>query len=272
MLLAATTDKVQLVTSAAVTVDVHATYMDLNAGTVTPGRKNTAITTATTTDIVASPAASTYRTVTELTIRNKHASSAVDVTVLYEGSATDADVEMFKVNLLAGQTLEYKEGLGFYVVQSQAKLNVYRYVTADYVNATTSFSDITGLTCPIEAGKHYNFEAHLWHFANATTSGPRFAVNGPAMTEMRIAAIIMESGGVAAAVMNGNVGDVTALDTAVAATTDSSTTLVMSILSGWVNPSAAGTFAIRGASEVAVAAGLTVKKGSWLQLWETPQG
>ena len=30
-----------------------------------------------------------------------------------------------------------------------------------------------------------------------------------------------------------------------------------------------GTFAVRCASEVAVAAGLTVKAGSWLRLWET---
>lgn len=272
MLLAATTDKIQLVTSAAVTVDVHASYADLSSGTVTPGRKNTAISTAATTDIVASPAASTYRTVTELLIRNKHASSSVDVTVLYEGSATDADVEMCKVALAAGQTLEYKEGVGFYVVQSQAKLDKIMYVTADYVNATTSFSDITGLTCPIEASKHYVFEAWLFHFANATTSGPRFAVNGPAVTEMRLGAQIMESGGVAAAVMNGNVGDVTALDTAVAATTDSTTSMVLSIFTGWLNPSAAGTFAVRGASEVAVAAGLTVKKGSWCRLSEVPQG
>jgi hypothetical protein len=46
----------------------------------------------------------------------------------------------------------------------------------------------------------------------------------------------------------------------------------LAILSGYINPSAAGTFAVRGQSEVAVAAGLTVKKGSWLHLFEVPQG
>jgi hypothetical protein len=85
---------------------------------------------------------------------------------------------------------------------------------------------------------------------------------------MRIGAQIMESGGVAAAVMNGNVGDVTAIDTAVAATTDSSTTLVSSDVHGWINPSASGTFAFRACSEVAVAAGITIAIGSWMTVTE----
>lgn len=274
LILAATTDKIQLVTSAAVTIDVHASYVDHTTATdnVVAGRKNTAITTATTTDIVAVPASGDIRNVKAINIRNKHASTSCDITVVYEGSGTDFDVELFKVSLLAGQTAEFVEGIGWFVVTSQAKLSKYLYVTADYVNATTSFSDITGLTCPVDSGKHYSFQAHLFHFANATTSGPRFAINGPAMTLMRLGAIITEAGGVAAAVMNANVGDVTALETAVAATTDSTTTMVMSIVSGYFNPSAAGTWALRGASEVAVAAGLTIKQGSWCHLWETPQG
>jgi len=266
--LVATTDKLQLVTSAAVTVDVHASYADLSGTTVTPGRKNTAISTATTTDIVASPAGSTVRNIKTLHIRNKHATTPVDVTVLYEGSATDADVELHKATLLAGEMLEYVEGIGFFVAQTTRKEAYLRRVTSTYVNATTSFSDVTGLTCPVTAGKHYVVNAKMMHFANATTSGPRFAFGGVAMTSMRIGAQIMESGGVAAAVMNGNVGDVTAIDTAVAATTDSSTTLVSSDVHGWINPSASGTFAFRACSEVAVAAGITIAIGSWMTVTE----
>ena len=41
---------------------------------------------------------------------------------------------------------------------------------------------------------------------------------------------------------------------------------------GYINPSASGTFVIRGKSEVAVAAGLTVRQGSWLHIWEAVQG
>lgn len=112
LILADTNDKIQVTTSAAVTVDVHATFADLSGTTVTPGKQNTAITTATTTDIVASPAASTYRTVQSLFIRNKHASSPVDVTVIYDDNATD--YELHKETLNAGEALEYLEGVGFF--------------------------------------------------------------------------------------------------------------------------------------------------------------
>lgn len=263
-----TADKVQLVTSAAVTIDVHASFVDHTTATdnVVASRQNTATTTATTTDIVAGPASGDVRNVKTINIRNKHATTACDVTVVLDIAGTD--YELVKVTLTAGQVLQYVEGVGWYVLASAPKLFRILRVTADYVNATTSFSDITGLTCPVESGKQYGFLSHFFHFANATTSGPRFAIGGVAMTAMRIGAIITESGGVAAAVMNSNVGDVTAIDTAVAATTDSTTTMVHSIMSGWFNPSAAGTFAIRGASEVAVAAGLTIKQGSWAHVWE----
>ncbi|MBA3356231.1 MAG: hypothetical protein H0U18_09935 [Pyrinomonadaceae bacterium] len=266
--LAATTDKFQLVTSAAVTVDVVASYTDLSGTTVTPGNQVTAITTAATTDVVAAPAASTVRRVHVITVRNKHATSSVDVTLHLDRSATD--YELHKATLLAGEMLEYVEGLGFFVVQTTRKEWYNRRVTTAYVNATTSFSDITGLTCPVSSGKHYNFIANLFHFSNATTTGAQFGINGPAMTGMRIQALDVVTGSLTAAAMSSNVTDVTVLDTpAIAQTTGHLTTPVLAVLSGWINPSAAGTFAIRGRSEVAVAAGLTVSVGSWLQLWET---
>ena len=49
LLLASTSDLLRVVTSGAITTDVHASWLDLNGSTVTPGRTNTAITTATTT-------------------------------------------------------------------------------------------------------------------------------------------------------------------------------------------------------------------------------
>lgn len=270
-MLCLSTDKIQLVTSAAVTVDVHATYMDLLSGAVTPGRQNTAVTTATTTDIVAAPAASTYRNVVELLVRNKHASTSVDVTVVHDLSATDA--ELFKVTLLAGQTLEYKEGVGFFVPTSTAKLFKSLIATADVVNATTSFADITGLTTPVEAGKHYNFIASIFHIENAATTGARFAINGPAMTAMRVGGVGTFAGSLTAATAHAALADVAALDTAIHGVTTSSAAtpqVVVANITGWINPSAAGTFAVRSQSEIAVAAGVTVKAGSWCQIWEAP--
>jgi len=62
LLLTSTSDIVRLITGAAAsTIEVHTSYVDVNGTTITPGRTNTRITTATTTTIVASPAASTQR-------------------------------------------------------------------------------------------------------------------------------------------------------------------------------------------------------------------
>ena len=114
LLLTSTTDKVQVVTGQAVTVDVHASYMDYNGTTVTPDRKNTNISTATTTDVVASPGASVSRNVKLLIVRNRHASSSCDVTVQHTDGTTVS--ELYKTTLTAGQTLVFLEGTGFFVL------------------------------------------------------------------------------------------------------------------------------------------------------------
>jgi hypothetical protein len=112
--LAATTDKLQLVTSAAVTVDVHCSYADhtLSGDNVEGNRQNTAISTATTTDILAAPASGTVRRVKVLAVRNKSNSASVDVTVLLDANGTDC--ELHKEALRAGETLQYTEALGFF--------------------------------------------------------------------------------------------------------------------------------------------------------------
>jgi len=118
--LADTNDKLQLVTSAAVTVDVFASYTDLSGTTVTPAKQLTAITTATTTDIVAAPGASTVRRIHTLFVRNKHATSSVDVTVVFDDNATD--YEIHKATLLAGEMLEYVEGLGWFTLAAASSI------------------------------------------------------------------------------------------------------------------------------------------------------
>ena len=114
-LLNSATDKLQLTTSSAANIDVHCSFVDLNGTTVTPGKQNTAIASAAaTTDICATPGASTIRNVKMINIRNKHASTSCDVTVIYDSNGTD--YELHKVTLYAGELLEYVEGVGFYKV------------------------------------------------------------------------------------------------------------------------------------------------------------
>ena len=275
ILLTATTDKIQVISSAAVTLDVSASFMDMTTADPpvvkgsTSGRLNTAISTATTTDIVAAPAASTIRNVKHITVRNRHATTSCDVTIQFNQNATL--FELFKVTLLAGETLEFVEGVGFWVVKQAAKLFKNLRVSSDVDNATTSFADITGLTWPVESGKHYNFEAHIYHIENASTTGARFAINGPAMTAMRVNGFSVFAGSITAATFASLTADVAAVDTSILGVTTSSAAtpqVALAIMSGWIQPSAAGTFACRSQSEVAVAAGVKVKAGSWCQLWE----
>lgn len=117
LFLANTTDKFQLITSAAATIDVHASWVDLNGTTVTPGRTNTAITTATTTDVVAAPGASTIRNLKQMFVRNKDATLACDVTLVFDQNGTD--FEVFEVTLLAQETAVYIEGVGVDVIRPQ---------------------------------------------------------------------------------------------------------------------------------------------------------
>lgn len=174
--LADTNDKLQLVTSAAVTVDVHASFTDLNGTTVTPGKQNTAITTATTTDIVAAPGASTVRNVKTLHARNKHASSSVDVTVVYDDNGTD--FELHKATLLAGEALEYVEGIGFFQLQAESPANpvTVARLSADQSNSTTTPTEVTGLTVATGTGT-FLFEYFLILQSAATTTGHKLSCN-----------------------------------------------------------------------------------------------
>lgn len=112
MFLTSTFDKIRLVTNVAVNVDVHASFADLNAGAVTPGRKNTAITTATTTDIIDPPASSTYRVAKRLMVKNKSAITNVTVTVIHTDGTTA--IELYSAELGPGAMLHYAEDLGFF--------------------------------------------------------------------------------------------------------------------------------------------------------------
>ena len=103
LILDSTSDVVRVVTGSAVTTDVYATWADQTTTAFTPGDTPTAITTATTTTVVAAPGASTQRLVKLLSVRNTHASSSNLVTIQrYDGSTA---YELWKGTLLAGEAV-----------------------------------------------------------------------------------------------------------------------------------------------------------------------
>lgn len=106
ILLNSTSDAVRVVTSAAANaINCHASWMDLHGSTVTPGRLNTVITTATTTSIVPAPGAGATRNLKGLYISNDSASTSCSVSVRhFDGTH---QVELIEVLLLPGENLGY---------------------------------------------------------------------------------------------------------------------------------------------------------------------
>ena len=108
LLLTSTSDIVRLTTSAATsTIEVHASFVDMSGTTITPGRANTRITTATTTTIVDSPAASTQRNVKAIYVTNNSTGTSCIVGVEHFDGTNS--VELMQFVLLPGENMGYRE-------------------------------------------------------------------------------------------------------------------------------------------------------------------
>lgn len=85
----ATTESLEVTTSAAVSTDYAVSYVDNASGTMTPGSSHGNISTATTTAVLAAPASSTQRAVTAISLCNVGTTSTQTVTVKHDTSATE---------------------------------------------------------------------------------------------------------------------------------------------------------------------------------------
>jgi len=272
ILLTSTSDKIQVITGSATTVQVHSSWVDNAAGTITPGRTNTpTISGAATTDVVASPAASTQRNVKFLSVRNDHASLSNLITIQHT-DGTNIE-KLWSGTLLAQEEVCFTEAAAWQYLDangalkpSTGKLDVWLEVVNDIAYSTaTTMADVTGLTVALKSGKKYMFECHLFHISGVTTTGAQFAVNIGAVPTILVAGTYS---GVTNSVTAGafSLGSATARDTALTAQTTGSAAITLTIMSGMIQPSADGTFAIRATAEVA--ATMTVKAGSWLHVRE----
>lgn len=282
LLLASTSDKLQIVTGQAVPVDVHASWMDYNGSTVTPGRTNSKISTAVTTDVVASPAASTTRNVKTLYVANTHASSSVTVTIQHTDGTNVIQIE--SVTLLAGERISIKEGVPTRVIDANGmeKINpasavLGKVLAADQSNSTVTPTNVAGLETPCGVGT-WVFEYFLNIQSGATTTGVRLSVNHDGTVGTFLAWLLWAGGTAAAAdavdqdflaaggqLLSGFMarakstagwGTTTAVDTAAADT--------LYTIQGLVTVTIAGNLELWHGSEVAAAS--TVKGGSALRL------
>jgi hypothetical protein len=107
LLTAGTADKIQVVSSAAGTLHVWGSYIDLASGSVTASRISPlVVSTAATTDVVAG-AASTSRAVKRISVRNAHATVTNTVTLQFTDGTTT--VTLASTPLAPGETLIYDE-------------------------------------------------------------------------------------------------------------------------------------------------------------------
>ena len=100
--LTSTSDVIRIVTSAAAQIECHASWADFNGTAVSLGRQNpAAITTATTTTIVAAPGSGVQRNVKHLNITNDHPTVSCAITVEHFDGTTAS--ELIAVTLLSGE-------------------------------------------------------------------------------------------------------------------------------------------------------------------------
>lgn len=116
-----TDDTLRVVTASGVsTIHMYAAWADLTTTALTPGASDAQVTTATTTVLVAAPAASTQRQIKGLSIRNSHASSSNLITVQFFDGATAT--ELIAYTLLAGETLQWGEDENFRVIDASGQV------------------------------------------------------------------------------------------------------------------------------------------------------
>lgn len=112
ILLTATTDSLELETSAAVNTDYRCSFADHTTTAFTPGSSHGQITTATTTTIIAAPAASTQRQVKVCSIYNRSTSTAQTITFKFDTSATER--HLYRATLGSLESAQFHEGRGFF--------------------------------------------------------------------------------------------------------------------------------------------------------------
>ena len=257
-------DALQVILGSAVTADAHVSFED-DAGKT--GRQNTNLTAAATVTVLS--AAPGARDITEFNVHNKDVSGST-VVIQILNTTSSAVFVLWSGTLDAGQRVTWVEGVGFIPsVASTGKLDLMRYVTANSVHPTAAtFAAITGLTpFPVVAGRVYAFECFLVSINDATTTGTQYAIGGVTATFITIGSISTVLNSATAATLS--TGVATAVDTAAIVQTTGSTSNAPTWFAGTIQPSQTGDLSVKATSEVTVAAGLTVIKGSWAHFRET---
>jgi hypothetical protein len=278
------TDNLQVVLNAAHTTSpmrMMSCWRDITTTLYTPGRTVADTNGTTDVNLVPNPS-SAQRVVDFLSIYNSDTATK-QVTVKFDANGTE--YILWRGNVGVGERLEYVDGKGFQLFDLNGNPKVTNipgganYVTsalnvvtlaADVTNnnaVANTIQDVTGLSFPVVAGETYWFRFAIDYTSAATTTGSRWAVNGPTATRL---VVRMQTSLAAAAGTDGITMAVsTAYNTpAASGATSANTAGNLAILEGFITPSANGTVIARFASEVAASA-IVAKAGSMLQWMRT---
>lgn len=145
----------------------------------------------------------------------------------------------------------------------------YVYLGSDQTNnngTANTMQDVTGLSFTATSGVKYEFEAVVIYTAAATTTGSRWAVNGPAATTLHYRS--RYSLGVQSITSNEGLTayDMPSVCNSASAATGSNTAVVQ----GVIQPSSTGTVVVRFASEISGSAIVAKASFSYLRYRELP--
>lgn len=136
-------------------------------------------------------------------------------------------------------------------------------ITADVTNnnaTANTLQDVTGLSFPVTSGQRYWFRFQIRYTAAATTTGSRWSINGPAVTEL----MYDSEYSLTATTKTSNFLLTSYNLPAASNATSASTGANRAIIEGYILPSANGNVIARFASEVANSA-IVAKRGSMVQ-------
>lgn len=140
LILASTTDKIQVALTNAVTTNemsCFASYRDTTSTTITPIRNATLTTGTSQVDLVGSPASSTQRVIDYLSVYNSD-TVVNEVTVRFFDGTNG--YRLIVVRLATGEKLEYQEGIGFRVISNGPATKTTTTIDGAVNNADFSFA------------------------------------------------------------------------------------------------------------------------------------
>jgi len=281
IILSQETDRIQAVLGGSVTANqlqCAAFWRDVTTTAYTPGRTIINTNNTTDVDIVGSPASSTQMIIDFLSVYNR---DTINATVTVKLDANGTEYILWKGILATGEMLQYNDKNGFTtttiagaIKQSQmwgtnnATVNAINttVLASDVINnnaTANTIADVTGLSFPVVAGKIYWFEFNIFYTAQATTTGSRWSINGPAAPT---ALTYTSEYSLAATTTTRNANNLTYDLPAASNATSAATGSNKAVVYGFIKPSADGTVIARFASEVSGSA-ITAKIGSMVR-WQ----